>query len=315
MLDVIPLTTTTIEIICAWAETFCTPWSKCQEEVITNKEGRYDHQLSQLGSNYNMNSYQILDRTFRDFHLLRIINHQLYHDWPWGMERFNDKLPDLSKQLIEHYMLIQMVLSVLSDMKDCIFFFGHERSILPWNIPFPAFSFAPQISYFDFPFPFVEMYKTEYKYESEASNAVNYSDYYYSRRYQSEWYKRIQKAAFYSSLDSMQPRQLIYDQAIIRPDLFDASFVSSHIDPWNPTSNETSLRNTQYNEIIKSSKQSYRQYPGYAQFIQDLWTSRTMHHYNPGQYKYVIVPAGTRSLSLSGRIANIIAHSGIVYIC
>lgn len=303
MLDMSPLTTTTVEIICAWAETFCFPWIKCQDEVITNKEGRYRQKHQAPGSGKS-------ERGFRDFRLLRIMNHSLYHDWPWGMERFEDKLSELSMKLTEHYMLIQMVLSVISDMKDCIFFFGHERSTLPWNIPFPAFSFAPQIGYTDFPFPFPEMYKIEYRYESDASTAGNYSDFYYSGRYQVEWHNRLQKAAFYASLDPRQPRHLIYDQAVMRPDLFDASFVSDHIDPWNPSSNETSLNNLQFNEIKNITKLPERQHPGFAQYIQDLWTGHKKHRYNPGEYKYVIVPAGAGSLSLSGRIANLIAHSG-----
>jgi hypothetical protein len=88
MLDMTPLTTTTVEIICAWAETFCFPWIKCQDEVISNKEGRYNHEYQAPGSGN-------LDRLFRDFRLLRVMNHSLYHDWPWGMERFEDKLSEL----------------------------------------------------------------------------------------------------------------------------------------------------------------------------------------------------------------------------
>ena len=312
MLDMVPLTRSRVEIICAWAETFCSPWTVCQEEVIANKEGRYKNDLSKPGSIQYSHG---LDRIFRDFRLLRIMNGTLYNDWPWGMERFEKNLPDLSVKLIDHYMLLQMVLSVVSDMKDCMFFFGHERAMLPWNIPFPGFNFAPQIGYGDFPFPFVEMYKTEYRYESDASDAGNYSDSYYSSRSQLEWHDRKQKAAFYAALDPTQPRHLIYDQAVMRPDLFDASFISGHIDPWNPSSTENNLISKNLEEIKQSIKLPERQQPGYAQYIVDIWTGRRFHHYIPGHYKYVIVPAGTAAMSLSGRIAALIAHSGTYTLC
>ena len=142
----------------------------------------------------------------------------------------------LRVKLVDHYMLLQMVLSVVSDMKDCLFFFGHERSILPWNVPFPSFSFAPQLGFSDFPFPFVEMYKTEHKYELHAAETKNFSDANYVGRNHLPWNERITKAAFFASLDSPQPRQLVYDQAIMRPDLFDASFSSSIDVPWDPSS-------------------------------------------------------------------------------
>jgi hypothetical protein len=61
---------------------------------------------------------------------------------------------------------------------------------------------------------FVEMYKIDYEYENHAS----------------------QNNITISSLDSLQPRQLVYDQAVLRPDLFDASFSSNRDSPWNPSS-------------------------------------------------------------------------------
>jgi hypothetical protein len=207
-------------------------------------------------------------------------------------------------------MLLQMVLTVVSDMKDCLFFFGHERSILPWNIPFPAFSFAPQLGYGDFPFPFVEMYKNAFEYERRAAEAKNYSDAFYMGTNYLEWNDRFPKAAFFASLDSPQPRQLVYDQAVMRPDLFDASFSTVSIRPWNPQSTETGLESSDFDKIQKSIKVQERQHPGYAQHIKDLWLGR---RYTPGHYKYVIVPAGSGVLSLSGRLASLLTH--MLYVC
>ena len=293
MLEMVPLTRSMLEIICSWAESGCGSWIECQHKTLENKKGQYRKEMTTPGFG-----------GFRDFRMLRVINNKLHHDWPWGMERFKDSMDDLRRKLGDHYMLLQMVLTVVSDMKDCLFFFGHERSILPWNIPFPAFSFAPQLGYGDFPFPFVEMYKNEFDHEVRAAGAKNYSDAFYMGTNHLEWNERIPKAAFFASLDTPQPRQVVYDQAVMRPDLFDASFSSRSIHPWNPQSNELNLESSDNNEI----KIPERQHPGYAQHIKDLWLGKG---YTPGHYKYVIVPAGSGVLSLSGRLAGLLAHSGI----
>lgn len=223
------------------------------------------------------------------------------------MERFKSSLNDIKIKLVDHYMLLQMVLTVISDIKDCLFFFGHERSILPWNIPFPAFSFAPQLGYGDFPFPFVEMYKNAFDHEVRAAEAKNYSDTFYMGTNNLEWKDRIPKAAFFASLDTKQPRQLVYDQAVMRPDLFDASFSTGSIHPWNPESNEIAIEEDHHHDESIIMKVPERQHLGYAQYIKDLWLGKG---YKPGHYKYVIVPAGSGVLSLSGRLAGLLAHSG-----
>jgi len=301
MLEMVPLTRSMLEIICSWAESGCGSWIECQHKALENKEGLYRKEMKTPGFT-----------GFRDFRLLRVINNTLHHDWPWGMERFKDSLSDIKIKLVDHYMLLQMVLTVVSDMKDCLFFFGHERSILPWNIPFPAFSFAPQLGYGDFPFPFVEMYKNAFEYERRAAEAKNYSDAFYMGTNYLEWNDRFPKAAFFASLDSPQPRQLVYDQAVMRPDLFDASFSTLSIRPWNPQSTETGLESGDFDKIQKSIKVQERQHPGYAQHIKDLWLGR---RYTPSHYKYVIVPAGSGVLSLSGRLASLLAHSGTDDVC
>ena len=76
MLQMIPLTRSRVEIICAWTD--------CQQLVEINKKGGYRQDLK----------VPWLDE-FRDFRLLRVINNTLYNDWPWEMERFEDSLPSL----------------------------------------------------------------------------------------------------------------------------------------------------------------------------------------------------------------------------
>ena len=299
LLQMLPLTRYRTEVICAWAESFCSPWLSCQQEVEKNKMGNYDKSLDIPGS-----SMKVMERSFRDFRMLRVIDGSLYVDWPWGMERFVRDMKHMSDELHDHYMLFHMVLSVVSDMKDSVFFFGSERSMMPWGVPFPGFSFAPQRGSADFPFPFVEMVLAELRLHQEASEANNFTDAYYSERRHMNWNDRIPKAAFFANLDSLTPRQLIYDQAMLRPDLFDASFSTSEIKAWDPSSSESPILSKQQPNGNESRVMNYT---GYAQFISNLWTSRS---YTPGNYKYVIVPAGMGVMSLSGRLASLLAHSG-----
>ena len=98
----------------------------------------------------------------------------------------------------------------------------------------------------------------------------------------------------------------------MRPDLFDASFSTGSIQPWNPESNEIAIEKDHHHDESIILKAPERQHPGYAQYIKDLWLGKG---YKPGHYKYVIVPAGSGVLSLSGRLAGLLAHSGTYYVC
>jgi len=239
MIKMLPTTKERLEIVCAWAETQCTSWSVCKELAMEMKNGSYDKYISHFGAGLG---------PFRSFIMMRVINGSLHYDWPWGVERMKRRSGKLNLRYRgDHYLLLAMVLSSVH-VRDCVFFFGGERPSLRWNIPFPIFSFAPQQSYGDFPFPFSEMYKGEHAMHVSAMNARNFTDSFYSS---TPWINRKAKAAFFSSLDESSgavtypergsTRHLVYDQAALRPDLFEVSFSSDYVASWDPSSNETTM--------------------------------------------------------------------------
>lgn len=186
----------------------------------------YDKQMDNLGREW-------LGRTAI---LVRVINNTAYYDWPWGMERFKPQEPHYSELLTDHMALLEMVLRTVSDIGDSVFFFGGEQAFLKWNVPMPLFSFAPDIMYGDLPFPWLESYKSEFFLEKDAEAAKDYSDTFYKRTHK-PWQQRVAKAAFFASFQNY--RQLIYDSAALRPDLFDVSFsMNNRMKPWNPLSDE-----------------------------------------------------------------------------
>lgn len=238
MMKMLPITKERLEIVCAWAETQCKSWHACRSLASEMKNGSYDKVSSHFG----------VEGKFRSFIMMRVINGSLHYDWPWGMERMERRSGKLNlRYRADHYLLLAMVLSSVH-VRDCVFFFGGERPSLQWNIPFPIFSFAPQQSYGDFPFPFPEMYTDEFRMHKSAMKKHNFSDSFYSS---TPWVDRIAKAAFFSSLDessgaynspeSGSTRHLVYDQAALRPDLLEVSFSSLYIAPWDPSSNETTM--------------------------------------------------------------------------
>jgi hypothetical protein len=111
------LTNESIEMLCTFAETKCFPWINCKNDRNKYKNGAYPNNLN----NYITSPYQMK--------LLRIINGELYMDWPWGISRF--KIPDKSST-----MIIDILLNIVDDIGDSFFFFGEEVSLLPWYMPF-----------------------------------------------------------------------------------------------------------------------------------------------------------------------------------
>lgn len=239
MIKMLPITKERLEIVCAWAETQCKSWHVCRSLASEMKNGSYEKVSPHFG----------VEGKFRSFIMMRVINGSLHYDWPWGMERMVRRSGKLNlRYRADHYLLLAMVLSSVH-VRDCVFFFGGERPSLQWNIPFPTFSFAPQQSYGDFPFPFPEMYRDEFAmHKSIALRKRNFSDSFHSS---TPWVQRRAKAAFFSSLDesngaytspeSGSTRHLVYDQAALRPDLFEVSFSSLYVAPWDPSSNETTM--------------------------------------------------------------------------
>ena len=78
---------------------------------------------------------------------MRIIDNELFYDWPWGWGEYqNGGGPN--EEMIE---IIFSVISRISDIGNSVFIFGEEIGFLPWYIPMPAFSCAPKLSSSEMP--------------------------------------------------------------------------------------------------------------------------------------------------------------------
>ena len=201
-----------------------------------------------------------------------------------------------------------MVVRVVSDIGTSVFFFGGERYFSPPRIPFPSFSFAPSLDSSDLPFPWLESYRDAFRaYQQAALMNNKFTDEFFLGHISSPWDGRKNGAAFFGSADPI--RQLVYNSAAQRPDLFDVSLATAphHIwAPWNPASDEHAIP---LNEAAKIRHSSQRNHPGFIQPVTKFIGSRP---YKPHSYKYVVVMLGTEGLTTSGRLAHLLAYSGAV---
>ena len=96
----LPPTKIIIESICAYLQTQCNPWKSCHDKISELKNTPY------FKSYYTSSPYQVK--------LYRIINNELYYDWPWG-DYHNDAPPQ------SMYEPIFSILSRVSDIGDSVF--------------------------------------------------------------------------------------------------------------------------------------------------------------------------------------------------
>lgn len=82
MVKMAPPTRESIEVIAAWAETKCEPWINCRKQAQQFKTGAYNRGFDDLDRVWGM---------FRGAFLVRVINNEVYYDWPWGIERFQHR--------------------------------------------------------------------------------------------------------------------------------------------------------------------------------------------------------------------------------
>jgi len=298
ILKLINLTKDIIEISCAYIEIGCknyqTIWSDCYKIVLKFKENI--SLVHPIYEKFDVHRNQIIGSKY---YLFLIKNNKLYYDWPWGINRLNEHKKKILKLQKDHMLLFSMLIRLISNINNVMFFFGGEQPSINSNIILPLFSFAPKLGTNDMPFPFYEMYDDELKLFNDAyKNNKNFSNEFYNKHH-IKWEKRITKAAFYVSYD--QTRRLIFDQAVLRPDLYDVAYTFvygiHHMSSWNMLSDEELLPN-----INKSTYRNYRNQIGYNQPILQYLGHKS---YQPHHYKYIIVPGGSGLLSTSGMIIMI----------
>jgi hypothetical protein len=124
-----PPTKESVKLIALWAETACagvaSDWTGCLRMLPTYENGGYP---AEFKLHPDISPQERLQ-------LVRIINGELYHDWPWGIDRISP-----SNGLTDAFNLMRMAVNSISDLKDSVFLFGAEHPLLPWSFPFPHFS-------------------------------------------------------------------------------------------------------------------------------------------------------------------------------
>ena len=135
------------------------------------------------------------------------------------------------------------------------------------------------------PWPWVEMWKSEMDlYNKIKGTKENLTDSVIAKyTNQKPWSERISKAAFFASYRLL--RRLVWDQAVLRPDLIDAPFHLSNInfiEPWNKNSKEPSkLHGDAFHNFTKMSHNASTQRPGFVSFLKGVSQDKEQ-SYQPG---------------------------------
>lgn len=301
-----PMTRASIENICAWVETECDPWAACHAKVTELKQSK--------GGLVEEQKYTSSGGQFQ-VKLFRIMNGQLYMDWPWGRDRFQRSYRSVTE-------LFSLLTSMISDLPDTVFFTGLERFVFPFNFPVVGFSSSPSMMSADIPIPWFKPFAQEMraylKHElsrservsSEASLSDNYIHGQDEWDIVLKWDEKLPKAAFYGSLSGV--RQIFFDVAATRPDLFDIGWTGDyayvHGKPWNPESNETTCDGC---EQYSTTLDPVNNKTGYLGHLYDKHLSQGV-EFHPGKYKYLVVLTGLDGLATADRLSMYLAHSGAV---
>ena len=80
ILEMVRPTRNILELMCIWAETRCKPWDKCRELMAQFKSNE-PKDLGWMDGDLRI--------ALAHINLVRIINNQVYVDWPWGAKRYS----------------------------------------------------------------------------------------------------------------------------------------------------------------------------------------------------------------------------------
>ncbi len=94
MLEMIPPTKEIMERLCAYTETQCRPWSKCQTLFEQFRNGSLQYPTENIPP------------PFRGYYLLSVSNGSLYIDWPWGRDRYYNTTNDQDDFRVEAIHLV-----------------------------------------------------------------------------------------------------------------------------------------------------------------------------------------------------------------
>ena len=349
-MKLVPPSKASMEWVCAFVETRCSNRELCQTKAEAFKAGNYPAVFG--GNQFSM---------FEQSYLMRVKDNVIYWDWCWGKERLDvykdahnngtQLQPVLNRKIRQNNYWIWHYTLRLLEVKDSVFLIGTEQPIMPFLVPFPSFNPAPKLTMGEMPIPWPETFLTELRLykkamEFHATNKqglLNFTDEYFVKSTQQRpWKQRIPKAAFYASYNDL--RRLVWDQAVLRPDLIDAPLHLQGVQwqklsAWNPTSRESAVINGAEIHLRRNARMQPSQ-PGYIGFLANITRDdpctfnvgddpfksttnggnrpcKSPYKYIPGHYKYVVVVGiinkdNGHSDSTSGRLAHLLAHSGAV---
>jgi len=276
----LPITRRMIINVCAFLQTGCNPWYKCLTGVRKKNGKRLYYEGEMVGSPYRAKLY-------------RIINNQLFFDWPWGQYQHSDIPISMIKPIIA-------ILLRVSDIGNSTFLMGEEVSFLPYNIPFPAFTNAPKLLSSEMPWPWIEAL-------SHAENEIKSN--YVGINETNDWNNRIPKAVFYGTLTGI--RQIFFDAATKRPDLIEARWTTGEdVSPWNPESTELpfEFNDKRYNNDILEED------PSSAGTLKNLLKLQISEPkvYDADKFKYAVVLSGLDGTSASGRLSKLLGSGAVI---
>lgn len=124
-----------------------------------------------------------------------------------------------------------------------------------------------------------------------------------------QWSQKESKAGYFGTI--MPVRNRIFDAALLRPDLIIAHFTQIlYMAPWNPDSPEEEINADNIKDAIAKDAKNVTTV-GYLHSILRFKLDEPI-DFRSLNLKYVIVAVGLNGLALSGKLANLLAHSGCV---
>ena len=259
----------------------------------------------------------------------------MYYDWPWSLppsKHYNHKVRHEYDSQWSFLRLLGGVLEKISDMPDSVFVtVTFDYPLLPPAFPLPVLSSAPKITNSDVPFPFTLLINDELLYYQNHVTKIKKNKNQQiedvhenlckkeqgcgldlNPNVDSNWNQRINKAAFFGGLfftSLSMSRQIVIDLSIKYPDLIvanhskevGASYHHPYVDRSTSSSTTseaaTRKRDKLFDEYMSSisSNKIRSEIPLVNGYMR--------------KYKYLLVLGG---ISISGRLATFLAHSGAV---
>ncbi|KAJ1402690.1 hypothetical protein B484DRAFT_457715 [Ochromonadaceae sp. CCMP2298] len=299
-----PPTLKNLKRMCAWGETRRTQmgWNTLKKQVEQFSAGDFPRPDGEW-----QQDFQPIERFF----LLRINKGQLYYDWPWGVDRIKKSSFEYSNL---HYYPLLTLLGFVSDLGDSAFFFEGERAILPYNFPFPHFGQAGGYSPWGqqtntMIWPWREEFTKEHDLYVQMQSLGDFSDEGEAKAtHVYPWADKIPKAAFYASYDL--PRWTMAETAGRHPDLFDVNFPQVDFLDTMCWSIECEVEYWKREEVQNMSA-NFMKNSGQVN-LDIMQYSVQGKRYNPGEFKYLIVPPGLGVTSTSSRLLTVLAHCNCV---